>query len=252
MAVKQKIAKMKNHDVKRVSRLTAMVTQLQTKRIVTAAELTRKFEVSIRTIYRDIKALERANVPILTEEGKGYTLMDGYKVPPIMFTETEVNAFVTAEQLILKSNDVILIEAYTAAISKIKAVLQYSAKEKVDLLSNRIAISPAFSRNQPGHLLTTIQQAITDFKVLEINYPSSGGKEYTKRSVEPFALYYSLEEKWLFIAYCRLRKDFRMFRLDRIIELKPTGVVFEPHQLTLTEYLEQKKKNFSPPDILLS
>ena len=76
-------------DIKRISRLTAILTQLQTKRIVTEASVSEKFGVSTRTIYRDIKALEKAGVPILTEEGKGYTLMDGYKIPPIMFTEKQ-------------------------------------------------------------------------------------------------------------------------------------------------------------------
>jgi len=88
---------MKNTDVKRISRLTAIVTQLQSKRLVTSTELSKKFNVSIRTIYRDIKALEQAGVPVLIEEGKGYTLVEGYKVPPVMFTEGEANALVTAE-----------------------------------------------------------------------------------------------------------------------------------------------------------
>jgi predicted DNA-binding transcriptional regulator YafY len=105
-------------DTKRLSRLTAMLTQLQTKRIVTAAELANKFAVSVRTIYRDVKALEQAGIPILTEEGKGYSMMDGYRVPPVMFTETEANALITAEQLVLKNKDASFVEAYADAINK--------------------------------------------------------------------------------------------------------------------------------------
>ncbi|KKX47176.1 helix-turn-helix transcriptional regulator [Sphingobacterium sp. IITKGP-BTPF85] len=93
-------------DIKRLSRLTAILTQLQTKRLITASELAEKFLVTKRTIYRDIKALEMAGVPILVEEGKGYSLMDGYRVSPIMFTESEANALITAEQLILKNKEV--------------------------------------------------------------------------------------------------------------------------------------------------
>jgi len=76
---------MDNNETKRLSRLTAILIQLQAKRIVTAPSLAGKFNISVRTIYRDIKALEQAGVPILTEDGKGYTLMEGYRIPPIMF-----------------------------------------------------------------------------------------------------------------------------------------------------------------------
>lgn len=78
---------MNGNDIKRLSRLIAILTQLQTKRLLTATQLADKFSVSIRTIYRDIRALEQAGVPIITEDGKGYTLMEGYRVPPVMFTE---------------------------------------------------------------------------------------------------------------------------------------------------------------------
>lgn len=93
---------MEHTDTKRLSRLTAILLQLQTQRIITAPALADKFNISVRTIYRDIKALEQAGVPILTEEGKGYTLMEGYKVPPVMFTESQANALILAEQLVLK------------------------------------------------------------------------------------------------------------------------------------------------------
>ena len=242
---------MNDKDVTRISRLTAIVTQLQTKRLLTAIQLSERSGVSIRTIYRDIKALEQAGVPILTEDGKGYTLMEGYRLPPVMFTESEANALVTAEQLIAKSRDTSLVKEYNAAISKIKAVLHYPAKEKVELLSNRIAISPAMPAAQSSDSLTIIQHALTSFKVLEVTYQSTKN-EKTERHIEPFALYYSLQESWLLIAYCRLRKDFRMFRLDKLLTIKTLDEVFKPHQLTLAQYLEEKRKNFKPPDIPLS
>ncbi|WP_255577376.1 YafY family protein [Elizabethkingia sp. JS20170427COW] len=92
---------MQDNDLKRLSRLTAILTKLQTKRLLTASFLAEKFNVSTRTIYRDIKALEDAGVAIITEEGKGYSLMEGYKIPPIMFTENQANALILAEQLVL-------------------------------------------------------------------------------------------------------------------------------------------------------
>ena len=115
---------MNDNDTKRLSRLTAILTQLQTKRLLTATNLADKFNVSIRTIYRDIRALEQAGVPIITEDGKGYSLMEGYKIPPVMFTEKQANALILAEQLVLKNKDTSFIKDYIEAIDKIKAVFK--------------------------------------------------------------------------------------------------------------------------------
>lgn len=104
---------MNDNDTTRLSRLTAILTQLQTKRLLTATILAEKFNVSIRTIYRDIRTLEQAGVPIITEEGKGYSLMEGYRVPPVMFTEAQANALITAEQLVLQNKDTSFIKDYT-------------------------------------------------------------------------------------------------------------------------------------------
>lgn len=243
---------MKENNTKRLSRLTAILIQLQTKRLITSTGLADKFGVSVRTIYRDIKALEQAGVPVLTEDGKGYSLMEGYKIPPVMFSESEANALITVEQLVQKNIDSSLIKEYTEAINKIKAVLLYTTKEKAELLSNRIAMSPLFPDTKGSNLLALIQQALTTFTVLKIIYRSAQKGEITERKIEPFAFYYSLQENWTVIAYCRLRKDYRMFRLDKILKLETFGENFKPHKLTLQEYLSAKEKMFSTPDIPLS
>jgi len=238
---------MNDKDIKRLSRLTAMLTQLQTKRVVTSTTLAEKFGVSVRTIYRDIKALEQAGVPILTADGKGYSLMEGYRVPPVMFTESEANALITVEQLVLKNSDRSLIKEYTEAVHKIKAVLLYSTKEKAELLSQRIAVSSVTPNTNSSDTLTFIQNALTTFTVLNITYHSEGKEETTQRDIEPFALYYNQQESWTLIAYCRLRKDYRMFRLDRMLKIEPLDLRFTPHKLTLKEFLDSKEKNFKNP-----
>lgn len=237
---------MKFYDTTRISRLTAILTSLQGKKLVTASELAQKFSVSVRTIYRDLKTLELAGIPVYTDEGKGYSLMDGYRLPPVMFTEHEANTFITIEHIIHKTRDTSLIEEYRTALDKIKAVLRSGTKEKAALLSQRIAISPAFATKNASNSLTQIQEALTGFKVLKIRYESGNHKNLTERAIEPFALYYSLEESWLVIAFCRLRKDFRMFRLDRIQSLTMIEETFSPHNMTLASYLEQKQKNYTP------
>ncbi|WP_026063328.1 helix-turn-helix transcriptional regulator [Pedobacter arcticus] len=243
---------MNYNDTTRLSRLTAILTQLQTKRLITSRSLAEKFGVSTRTIYGDIKALEKAGVPVITADGKGYSLMEGYKIPPIMFSESEANALITVEQLVLKNTDSSLIKEYTEAINKVKAVLLYSTKQKLELLSKRIAISPAISDINTSNSLALIQNALTDFKVLNLTYHSAHKNEKTERKIEPFALYYSLQESWTLIAYCQLRKDYRMFRLDKILKIKESELNFIPHKLTLQEYLTEKEKNFKTPDTLLS
>lgn len=80
---------MKNSDTNLFSRLTSSLMQLQTRRVITSASIAEKFWVSIRTIYRDIKALIEAGVPIFTADGKGYSLVEGYKIPPVCFRKVK-------------------------------------------------------------------------------------------------------------------------------------------------------------------
>ncbi|REH50566.1 HTH domain-containing protein [Tenacibaculum gallaicum] len=229
----------------RLTRLTQIVTLLQSKRLVTATELAKKFQVSVRTIYRDIRTLESSGVPVVTEEGKGYFLQEGYQLPPIMFSEEEANALITAEQLILKNKDTSLVENYREAITKIKAVLRYSQKDKVDLLSQRIVFRANTEKEQSSNYLIQIQSAITNFHLLELDYLSLENN-FTKRTVEPFALY-STNENWLLIAYCQLRNEFRVFRLDCIQNMRVLNDVFTPHEITLEEYFKICQEKYGVP-----
>ncbi len=237
---------MNDTDTKRLSRLIAILTQLQTKRLLTAPDLANKFSVSTRTIYRDIKALEQAGVPILTEDGKGYTLMDGYRMPPVMFSESEANALITAEKLILKNKDASLVKDYTEAITKIKSVLRSHTKDKANLLSNRIRSGQNTGSTRTSNNLSTLQLALTNFKVVKIKYYSPENNQATERTVEPFAIYTS-QENWLLIALCRLRNDYRAFRLDRIESLLVQNHTFEPHKMTFEEYFDICRKKCTPP-----
>lgn len=220
----------------RLARLTAILTQLQSKRILTARELAERYQVSIRTVYRDIRTLESSGIPIITEEGKGYSLMEGFNLPPVMFTEAEAQALITAEQLILKSKDLSFATHYQNAVSKIKSTLRHSQKEKVELLSQRIYFRQNIENLKTSEYLMTIQSAIADSKLIQLDYLSLENKR-SKRSIEPFALY-NTKENWLLIAICRLRNDFRAFRLDQIQELQALNEQFEPQKITLQEYFE--------------
>jgi predicted DNA-binding transcriptional regulator YafY len=228
---------MEENDTKRLSRLTAILTQFQTKRLITATSLAEKFGVSVRTIYRDIKALEQAGVPILTEDGKGYTLMEGYRIPPVMFTENQANALILAEQLVLNNKDASFIKDYIEAIDKIKAVFRQSVKDKANLLAERTRFNQNINRERNSDNLSDLQFALTNFLVARIDY-SNESNQITCRLIEPFALL-STQENWLLVAWCRLRNEFRYFRLDRIIRLETLTEKFSPHKLTLQEYFDK-------------
>lgn len=227
---------MNDNDTKRLSRLTAILTQLQTKRLLTSTALADKFGVSVRTIYRDIRTLEQAGVPIITEDGKGYTLMEGYRIPPVMFTESQANALITAEQLVLKNKDTSFIKDYTEAIDKIKTVLKYSIQDKANLLSERTRFDQNINRERNSNNLSDLQFALTNFRLTKIEYTNEQNKT-TTRHIEPFALLST--ENWLLVAYCRLRKEFRFFRLDRIKKMEVLTDKFEPHRMTLQEYFDR-------------
>lgn len=228
---------MNDNDTKRLSRLNAILTQLQTKRISTAPQLAAKFSVSIRTIYRDIRALEQAGIPILTEEGKGYSIMEHYSIPPIMFTENQANALILAEQLVLKNKDASFIKDYTEAIDKIKAVLKHNLKDNVNLLAERTRFSQNINGERNSHNLSDLQFALTNFYLAKIAYTNEADST-TERLIEPFALL-STQENWLLVAWCRLRNEFRYFRLDRIKKLVILTEKFTPHKMTLQEYFDK-------------
>lgn len=214
--------------------------QLQSKRLVTATSLAARFDVSVRTIYRDIRALEQSGVPIITEEGKGYSLMEGYRIPPVTFSEREANALITAEQFVLKNKDASFIQDYTDAITKIKSVLRESTKDGANLLSDRIAIGQNSSYDRTSNQLSALQLALTNFNLVKMGYQKADSDEVTERIIEPFALL-STQENWLLLAWCRLRKEFRFFRLDRIKSIQVQTDKFEPHNMTLQEYFDKQK-----------
>lgn len=228
---------MEPNEKPRISRLTAIITQLQSTTLVTAKMLAEKHQVSVRTIYRDIRTLEQSGVPIVTEEGRGYSLMDGYHLPPIMLSENEANALITAEKLVRKNKDASFVKHYTEAIQKIKATLRKPQKEKSNLLAERVYVLDNYNSQRTSDYLMLLQSAITNFEVLNIEYFSLQENQ-TSRHIEPFALY-SSQEKWLLIAYCRLRTAFRVFRVDHIKTVKQTQTHFESHNMTLEEYYKR-------------
>src|SRR3954462_11391119 len=124
----------------RIDRLAALVIQLQSRRLVKAQDLANKFCVSMHTVYRDIHALEEAGVPVIGEAGIGYRLMEGYKLPPVMFNEEEASALLTAAKLMQSMSDENSSRHYTSALDKIKAVLRLTEKDHLEEIDEHIAV----------------------------------------------------------------------------------------------------------------
>lgn len=224
----------------RLARLIAIISQLQSKRLVTARYLAEKHNVSIRTIYRDIRTLEKSGIPIITEVGLGYSILEGYHLPPVLFTEEEANALSTVEQMALINRDQSFSKNVSSAVEKIKSILRYSQTGNVDLLSDRVYFGGNHQREKSSKNLMMIQSSIINFRILKVEYTSSKNV-LTTRYIEPFAIY-SINGNFLLIAFCRLREDFRAFRIDYIEKLLVQDYTFTPHDMTLQKYFEKYVK----------
>ena len=223
----------------RIDRLTAILIQLQSKKIVKAEEIADRFEISLRTVYRDVKALMEAGVPIGSEAGTGYFIVDGYHLPPVMFNQEEASAMLMAGKLVEKMTDVSVKKAFESALLKIKSVLNDSEKDYLETLQSAVEVGRMQMPESefPNNFLTDIQKALVNKQVLVIEYHSTQ-EQLTKREVEPIGIqYYS--GNWHLIGWCRLRSGYRDFRADRIKTLCDSGTKFDGRNLiSLQEYLQ--------------
>ena len=122
--------------------------------------------------------------------------------------------------------------------------MRNGTKEKTLLLSERVAFQEKSVFKETSNHLSSIQIALTSFSIIKIEYYSPEKDETTKRDIEPFALINNIGENWYLIAWCRLRKDFRLFRFDRITKIEITNESFTPHKISLQEYLGLYRNNF--------
>ncbi len=222
-------------------RLISILTLLKSRRVLTATELSDKFGVSIRTIYRDIQKLIEAGVPVITIEGRGYTLMDGYTVAPVQFTEKQANALITAQNLVNRTNDSSFVANFEEAMIKIKSVFRSSILEKSELLNSQIHVFDTRIENISSNALSEIQLAITNFNYVEINYRKADDPHISFRKIEPCAIY-STENKWILIAWCHLRLDYRAFRIDRIQHFKILQDHFEDRKFSMQHHFRNESR----------
>ncbi|WP_430411760.1 helix-turn-helix transcriptional regulator [Kordia sp.] len=218
-----------------LARLISILTLLRSKRLLTATELSEKYDVSVRTIYRDIRKLEEAGVPVYTIEGRGYSLTDTYTIAPVQFTEKQANALITAEHIINQSKDVSFVNDFKEALTKIKSVFKTSIQEKSEILNEKIHVFNWKLEDTTSNVLSEIQLAITNFNLVEINYKKANDYIVSQRKIEPCAMY-STDNKWILIAWCYLRNELRAFRIDRIQDFKILDQKFEDRKFNISDY----------------
>lgn len=225
----------------RIDRLTAIIIFLQGRKYVAIDELADRYQMSERTAYRDLRALEEAGVPIGFESGKGYYIMRGYHLPPVMFNKQEAAALLAGERLMQRWNNSELGQSYQSALEKIRSTLPGEDLQYFESMDEHIQTYPyeQAQKSIPNErIFSTLQQSIYEKAVIEITYKKAYSEEQTKRKLEPLGLLI-MGMHWYLAAWCRMREAYRLFRLDRIIDFKKTGEVLRgPQAHTLKDYYD--------------
>jgi predicted DNA-binding transcriptional regulator YafY len=231
----------------RFDRLTAILIHLQSKKIVVAQDIADRFEISLRTVYRDVRSLEEAGVPVIGEKGLGYSIMEGFRLPPVMFTEEEVIAFLMAEKVLENHADIYNSDLCKSAMFKVKAVLRSAEKTKLEEMEESITIKHQNSRSNYliNDTIPALIKSISGKKAVHITYASEDQRT-TERDIEPIGIFHE-HGGWSTLAYCHFEKRLRHFRTERILALKVTGKTFHRAHPTMKAWFGQvapKKPTF--------
>ena len=216
----------------RVDRLLGYLLLFQSRGLMRAQDFAAQFEISERTVYRDIQALCEVGVPIAAMPGEGYRLLDGYYLPPITFTPEEARSlFLAISMLSGFTTEGKTQTAAATALDKIRAILPQNSLHQLEALQAIIHFyafpSPPLSFDDPTFL--RLQEAIHQHRVVHLRYHAQHSNEVTDRDVEPLNLLY-FDKTWMLTAYCRLRHASRVFRLDRIDRLRVLEEIFAVHE----------------------
>lgn len=226
----------------RIDRLTAILLRLQSQRYVKPKELIEDFNISERTVFRDMNALLEAGVPLFSEPNRGYTLVDGYKLPPIMFTKDEIASLLLSSKYAEQIADKSMLNDLSNALLKLRSVLPSETKEYIESIESRTHTITMHKSMINDDVIKKLQSAIASKKIVEIDYYSNHRKEHTKRTIYPLSLVHYLYQ-WHLFAHCELRKDIRDFRLDRIKEIRTTEKEFYGFgDFDVKNYIEENKQ----------
>jgi predicted DNA-binding transcriptional regulator YafY len=206
--------------MRRADRLFRLVQLLRSSRLVTAGRLAEELEVSERTVYRDVRDLTLSGVPIRGEAGVGYSLGRGFDLPPLMFTEEELEALVLGARVVQGYADRGLARAADSALAKIELVLPDALRGRA---RNSALMVPTFQRGDRIPQLGVLREALRSKARVQFRYVDGEGKS-SKRTVRPLALAF-WGKTWSMASWCEWRQDFRSFRVDRMFDVD-LGKVF--------------------------
>lgn len=213
----------------RTDRLLAIVLEIQAKKQIRAEDLAATFEVTKRTIYRDIAALSESGVPVVAIPGQGYSLVEGYFLPPLTFSSDEAIMLLLGADSVAQNFDAQYRTAAQSANHKIVAVLPDKLRQEVEYLQNSIrfvSLNGPFERET----LQQVRRAIIQCHTVRFRYHSRPRdlqpSEASSREADPYALIH-IGSAWLMSAYCHLRKDQRFFRIDRMEDLAVLDKTFK-------------------------
>jgi predicted DNA-binding transcriptional regulator YafY len=228
-------------DMKRTERLFTLMDALRRhRRPVTAASLADELAVSMRTIYRDIQVLIGLGAPIDGEAGLGYLLRPGFFLPPLMFSEDELEALVLGTRWVARQSDSGLTQAASNALAKIAAA---SPKDLRDAMANTgLWVAPMGKDMGAGADIKVVREAIRREQKLQIAYVAETGAP-TERAIWPIALAF-YERRQTVAAWCELRDAFRHFRTDRITAITATGQRYPTRRVDLVTAW-RRETNFS-------
>lgn len=221
--------------MKRLERLTALLSFLQSRRYTPISDIIDKFQVSERTVFRDINALEASGVPISFEKEKGYYILGRHFLPPLAFTLEEAKSFIFVEQLAKKYTDRETFHQFSSALEKIKNKLRDVQLDEVEELEEKVGVYIG-QAGSPKYL-HQVEQACSQRQILALHYQDVRG-QVTQRRVAPIGMTF-YGESWHLIGFCQLRNDYRDFSLARIISLTLTGEIFEEEHLSLKGYIKR-------------
>jgi predicted DNA-binding transcriptional regulator YafY len=202
--------------VRRADRLFLIVNALRGRRAVAARRLAADLGVSLRTVYRDVADLQVSGVPIEGEAGVGYTLRKGSDIPPLMFTRDELEALVVGSRFTQAFAGERLAAAARQALTKVDAVLPEDLRRRTE--RSRVIAPPVRGRAAQRRRLDVLHAAIEDRRAVRFRYVKEDGSA-GGRDVEPLCLVF-WGQSWTLGAWCRMRADFRNFRVDRMDTLE--------------------------------
>jgi len=227
----------------RIDRLLGILTLLQSKKFVPAEKIAAKFSISIRTVYRDVKALVELGIPVSFEAPKGYFVVQGYFLPPVSFSSEEANALLLTESLVYGFADKSIQHHYSNALNKVKAVMRSSQKDNLEKLTDSIRMQMHPNLVLNFEYMSLLQNTIVAKTILDIEYKDNKG-QVTKRQLEPVGLiFYAFN--WHLIGWCHTRKDYRDFKVSRISRLRDTCQPFQKtSHIEISEYMKSLPVNY--------